>query len=338
MRWQFAALAAVFLLGAVFLSGNAQAAPKDAGKALESAAARDEALAQTARQRSREAQSERAAQSAAAAYAAALRAKEESRAKAASTATERALAGVGPVGGDAQGASARAALAAHANAARQRAQGQVIAIAQSEGALKQRDGEIAALIASLDGAASAFEARASAQRLAAQREIARAAQAQRDRKAALAARRTQAAKVSASGPAARAAAQPLPKSAATQRLMEGGTSIVRAFGAQQAGGPRAAGVTLVPVRAGGHVMAPLGGKVLHTGAVRHLGMVLIMDAGDGYVLVFGGLADAAFAKGAQLSKGDRIGHLPLAAESALYFEVRHNGISIDPESWPRLRS
>ncbi len=333
MRWKISAIALILPL-----LGHAQAAPKDVAKTLDSAAARDEAQAQIVRQRALVAQSQRQDAALAAAYAASLREKQQNRAFGAKILTQRALAGVGPAGGDAKGASARAALAAHANEARLQAEQAAGAIGKSESEFKVREQGIAALIASLDGAAAAFEARASAQRAAA--EAARSAEAARLKRLALAAKQSKTKRPSKVSPSAKAipAAQVLPKSAATQRLIEGGGSIVRGFGQQRAGGPPAAGVTMVPSRSGGLVMVPLGGIVMHVGPLRHLGMVLIMDAGDGYVLVFGGLADVALPTGARLSKGDRIGHLPQAAESALYFEVRHNGISIDPESWAKLRS
>lgn len=338
MRWQITAIAASLILGIP------QAAAKDAVKSLDSAAARDEAQAQLARQRAQEALTQRQDAANAAAYAAALREKQQMEAEGANLAMQRALAGVGPVGGDALSASGRAALAVHANAARQRAASAADAIGKSERQFQSREQQIAALITSLDEAASAFEARANAQRAAAARERERSALEARRKKLAL----TKARSASAKAPATQgqrpalasvaSAKRPALKSAATLRLVEGGGSIVRGFGEQRAGGPPAAGVTLVPSRFGDAILAPLDGKVLHAGPLRHLGIVLIMDAGDGYVLVFGGLADVGFPAGAHLSKGDRIGRLPQSAESALYFEVRHNGISIDPDSWSKLRS
>lgn len=334
----------VAALAVGFIWGEAQAAPKgaarpDAPTALESAAARDEAQAKAARQQAQAIEAERQAASAAAAYAAGLRAREESRAKAAGAAAQRALAGIGAKGSDAQSASARAALAAQANASRRKAQGIAGTIAQSEAAFKARETDIAALVLSLEQDADAFAARASAQRALAAKERERQAAAARAKRLAEAAKRTP--PVASQGIARTRAApapQAFPKFAAAPMLIAGGGQLTRAFGAQQAGGPKSTGIMLVPQHAGAGISAPMAGKVLHAGPLRHLGMVLIMDAGNGYVLVFGGLEELPLKTGAQISRGDRIGHLPRTAESALYFEVRHNGISIDPASWAMLRS
>lgn len=338
MRWLIAALAAGFLLG------EAQAAPKgaprtDVPKALESAAARDEAQALSVREQAQAIEAQRQAASAAAAYAAGLRAREENRAQAAGAATQRALAGIGAKGADAQSASARAALAVQANAARRKAQGAASTIAQSEAAFKAREIEVAALILSLESEADAFEARASAQRALAAKERERLAAEARARRIAQATKRaipvrSQSAALTRAAPAPQA----LPKFAAAPVLIEGGGQLTRAFGAQQAGGPKSTGILVASRHPGAQISAPIAGKVLHAGPLRHLGMVLIMDAGDGYVLVFGGLEESPLKTGAQISRGDRIGHLPRTAESALYFEVRQNGISIDPTSWAMLRS
>lgn len=327
MRGIVAALAGVLVLG------EAQAASKgvprpDAPAVLESAAARDEAQAQAARQQAQAIEAERQAASAAAAYAAGLRAREESRAQAAGAATQRALAGIGAKGADAQSASARAALAAEANATRRKAQGSASTIAQSEAAFKAREMDIAVLIRALEADADAFAARAGAQRALAAKERERQAAAARAKRVAQA----------ASTPRAAPAPQALPKFAAATMLIAGGGKLTRAFGAQQAGGPKSTGILVAPQRPGAGISAPMAGKVLHSGPLRHLGMVLIMDAGNGYVLVFGGLEELPLKTGAQISRGDRIGYLPRTAESALYFEVRHKGISIDPASWAMLRS
>lgn len=343
MRWLIAALAVGFLLG------EAKAAPKsaartDAPKALESAAARDEAQALSARQQAQDIEAQRQAASAAAVYAAALRAREEGRAEAAGAAAQRALAGIGAKGADAQSASARAALAAAASATRRKAQGEASTIAQSEVAFKAHEMDIAALIRSLEEEADAFEARASAQRALAAKQRERLAAEALARRIAQAAKRSTPVRGQLAAQAHKAVAraapapQAFPKFAAAPVLIEGGGQVTRVFGAQQAGGPKSTGILLAPQRLGAQIAAPIAGKVLHAGPLRHLGMVLIMDAGNGYVLVFGGLEEVPLKTGAQISRGDRIGHLPRTAESALYFEVRHNGISIDPASWSMLRS
>ena len=338
MRGLVAALAGVLVFGEAQAASKAVPRP-DAPTSLESAAARDEAQAQAARQQAQAIEAERQAASAAAAYAAGLRAREESRARAAGAAAQRALAGIGAKGADAQSASARAALAAQANATRRKAQGAAGTIAQSEAAFKARETDIAALILSLEEEADAFAARAIAQRALAAKERERQAAAARAKRFAQAAKRTPpVASHTIARTRAAPAPQAFPKFAAAPVLIEGGGQVARVFGAQQAGGPKSTGILLAPQRLGAQIAAPISGKVLHAGPLRHLGMVLIMDAGNGYVLVFGGLEEVPLKTGAQISRGDRIGHLPRTAESALYFEVRHNGISIDPASWSMLRS
>ena len=248
----------------------------------------------------------------------AIAGRQASQASAAAAAFERSLATVSPAGGDGLASSAAAALAAEAAFLRQTAARDAERAAQEAADLAEAERQAALAVASLEAEASARE---KAAREAAAREQARRSAARR------AVRKAEITRTPArpSGGAPR-------NTAVTVALVDGGGDIIREFGAQTAGGPPAKGITL-RTRPGAAILAPRAGRVIHTGMLQAGGQVLILEVGQGYLLVFAGLGELSAAKGARLQQGDRLGAAPGIDPAVVQFEVRKNGLGVDPLIW-----
>jgi len=246
------------------------------------------------------------------------RSRQIEQAAAAEVALARALAQLGPTGGDGLSVSARAALAAAAAAEQQAAQANADRLEAEAAALAAREAEVAEAMARLEAEARTREAEA---------RRAREAEARARKAAAAAARRAEITRT----PGRRTPGTPR-DAAVTVALVEGGGRVLRAFGAQTAGGPPSSGITL-DVQPRALVLAPRAGRVIHTGALRDGGHVLILEVGQGYLLVFAGLGELFAAKGASLQQGDRLGAAPGLDSSTVYFEVRRGGVGVDPLTW-----
>jgi len=98
------------------------------------------------------------------------------------------------------------------------------------------------------------------------------------------------------------------------------------------------------------VHAPWNGTISYAGPVKSLGLVTVIDIGEGHQVVMAGLASNERDKGDRVSRGDAIGHLggPISdgdaflieesapsddAVTSLYFQMRRNGDPIDPTPW-----
>jgi len=92
------------------------------------------------------------------------------------------------------------------------------------------------------------------------------------------------------------------------------------------------------------IEAPLGekfnavsdGTVVFANELQGLGNVAIVDHGDGYMSLYGMAELLLVQKDQFLIAGDPIGTVgePVGAtESALYFEIRHNAQTLDPQDW-----
>lgn len=92
------------------------------------------------------------------------------------------------------------------------------------------------------------------------------------------------------------------------------------------------------------VTTPVDAKVLYAGPFRSYRQLLILDAGDGYLVVLAGMDRITVAQGQAILAGEPIGAMGEArvasaaagVESAtpeLYVEFRKNGKSVDPDPW-----
>ncbi len=87
---------------------------------------------------------------------------------------------------------------------------------------------------------------------------------------------------------------------------------------------------------GAQVIAPADGKVLFAGPYHKEGQVLILEITTGYDIVLAGIGRVTVRLGDQLLAGEPVGIMPPQSPTRLYFELRQNGKSLDPEPWLTL--
>lgn len=111
--------------------------------------------------------------------------------------------------------------------------------------------------------------------------------------------------------------------------------ILESFGARQAGGLRAQGLTF-KIAAGAEILSPSAGDVLYAGPLRGLGQAVIIQATPRTQVVLAGDFAVQVQEGESLREGQR---LALAANRGvrvnLYLELRDLGRPIDPAPWLR---
>lgn len=119
--------------------------------------------------------------------------------------------------------------------------------------------------------------------------------------------------------------------------------IVRAFGAATEAGP-ASGVSYQPPPKA-RVTAPCGGRVAFAGPFRSFGLLMIVDCGGGYHAVLSGLDRLDAQVGQPVQRGDPVGVMPTwdpragpSGAPQLYFELRKDGVPVNPAPFLRARS
>jgi murein hydrolase activator len=111
--------------------------------------------------------------------------------------------------------------------------------------------------------------------------------------------------------------------------------IAARFGQPRAGGVKWDGV-LIDTQRGAPVHAVYGGRVIFADWLAGLGLLMIIDHGDGYLSLYGHNERLYKAVGAQVAAGDAIasaGDTGGSAAPALYFEIRKGDRAIDPLPW-----
>jgi septal ring factor EnvC (AmiA/AmiB activator) len=86
-------------------------------------------------------------------------------------------------------------------------------------------------------------------------------------------------------------------------------------------------------RPAAQIVAPADAEVSYVGALRDLGLVVILDTGDGHDIVLAGLDTAKVRAGQMMLAGEPLGAMASSGASELYMEVRRNGRVFDPLSW-----
>ncbi len=122
-------------------------------------------------------------------------------------------------------------------------------------------------------------------------------------------------------------------------------SIMRQFGDETVNGTIFDGMS-VATRKQAQVKAPADGKVEFAGPFRSYGQLLILDAGEGYLILMAGMANVTAVNGQDLRAGEPVGEMGIgrasttllggAAEDSrpvLYVEFRKQGKPIDPTPW-----
>jgi septal ring factor EnvC (AmiA/AmiB activator) len=115
--------------------------------------------------------------------------------------------------------------------------------------------------------------------------------------------------------------------------------VTHPFGAALPGGGKANGLTILTAK-GAPVQSPGGGDVVYVGPVKGWGVILILRIAGGYHLVLGGLDRATVGVGQSVAVGAPVGFMPNERQSAseLYFEVRQNGVPMNPTRWMRTKT
>jgi murein hydrolase activator len=111
--------------------------------------------------------------------------------------------------------------------------------------------------------------------------------------------------------------------------------LVARFGDARAGGVRWDGV-LVETERGAPVKAVCQGRVIYADWLPGLGLLAIVDHGDGYLSLYGHNERLYKAAGEQVAAGDTIaaaGDSGGSARPELYFEIRKSGKPVDPRPW-----
>jgi septal ring factor EnvC (AmiA/AmiB activator) len=111
--------------------------------------------------------------------------------------------------------------------------------------------------------------------------------------------------------------------------------LVARFGDARAGGVRWDGV-LVATERGAPVKAVCQGRVIYADWLPGLGLLTIVDHGDGYLSLYGHNERLYKAAGEQVSAGDTLaaaGDSGGSARPELYFEIRKAGKPVDPRPW-----
>jgi len=111
--------------------------------------------------------------------------------------------------------------------------------------------------------------------------------------------------------------------------------VVARFGDARAGGVRWDGV-LVATERGAPVKAVCQGRVIYADWLPGLGLLAIVDHGDGYLSLYGHNERLYKAAGEQVAAGDTIaaaGDSGGSPRPELYFEIRKGGKPVDPRPW-----
>ena len=109
------------------------------------------------------------------------------------------------------------------------------------------------------------------------------------------------------------------------------------FGDARAGGVRWDGV-LVATERGNPVKAVCAGRVIYADWLPGLGLLAIVDHGDGYLSLYGHNDKLLKAAGEEVAAGDTIaaaGDSGGSPRPELYFEIRKGGRPVDPRPWFR---
>ena len=113
--------------------------------------------------------------------------------------------------------------------------------------------------------------------------------------------------------------------------------LVARFGDARAGGVRWDGV-LVATERGTPVRAVCAGRVIYADWLPGLGLLAIVDHGDGYLSLYGHNDRLLKAAGETVAAGDTIaaaGDSGGSSRPELYFEIRKAGKPVDPRPWFR---
>lgn len=112
-------------------------------------------------------------------------------------------------------------------------------------------------------------------------------------------------------------------------------SLLRTFGERRGGGPASNGI-LMSVPRGTEVRAVWRGRVAYADWLPGLGLLLILEHGDGYLSLYGHNEVLLRGVGDWVQAGEVVAHAGDSGgrdSAALYLEIRKNGKPEDPQRW-----
>lgn len=95
---------------------------------------------------------------------------------------------------------------------------------------------------------------------------------------------------------------------------------------------------LIPAERGSAVRSVHHGRVIYADWLRGQGLLTIIDHGDGWMSLYGHNESLLKESGEWVAPGEviaRVGSSGGAPSPALYFEIRSNGVPVDPANWIR---
>jgi septal ring factor EnvC (AmiA/AmiB activator) len=110
--------------------------------------------------------------------------------------------------------------------------------------------------------------------------------------------------------------------------------LLHRFGETLPVGGHAAGLT-IGTEKGHSIASPAAGVVEYAGPLNGWGVVLILRAQGAYHLVLAGLDQVSVEPGQSVAPGATVGRMADhgSSDPELYFEVREDGVAVDPERW-----
>lgn len=108
------------------------------------------------------------------------------------------------------------------------------------------------------------------------------------------------------------------------------------YGSQRAGGGASWDGLLIDAEVGDRVRAVAHGRVVFADWLRGLGLLIIIDHGDGYMTLYGHNQSLHSETGEWVAPGDVVATAGASGgrdRAALYFELRSQGQPVDPTAW-----
>ncbi len=117
-----------------------------------------------------------------------------------------------------------------------------------------------------------------------------------------------------------------------------GGRLLNHFGGSRRNGAMTWQGVRLAAESGETVRAVSAGRVIFADRFRTLGLLIIIDHGDGYMSLYGHNRELLKSQGARVSHGEAIAHAGASGgqqQPALYFEIRRDGKPVDPALWCR---
>lgn len=112
-------------------------------------------------------------------------------------------------------------------------------------------------------------------------------------------------------------------------------SVIHSFGERRSGEVTWKGL-VISAPAGKTVVSIADGDCIYSGWLNGLGNIVVIDHGRGYLSLYGNNQKLKISSGNSVHKGDAIavvGNSGNLKTNSLYFEIRYEGIPVDPKRW-----